>query len=768
MAQGDNLIVTADWQSDPLLAEIRRRFQYAQDEWRDIREEGRHDMRVVAGDPWDATDKRQRIDAGRPALSMDEIGQYVNQLVNDVRQHQRAIQVTPVGDGANDASAEFRQDLIRQIEYHSKAQDAYTCGFENAVQRSYGFWRVASRYVTDRLTTDTAGTLSASLLDQELVIEPIVNPDLVLIDPDFQRPDGSDMKWAFEYERWPVAEYKKQWPKAVVRDASPELTRAYPAWVQPESIQVAAYWSIEHTTTTVYAVPGPDGSFQVKQAESTKDIPKDAKVREVQQAKVKKRLTNGLEILEEVDWPGSQIPIICNFGKILYVDEGGGPKRKILSLVRLARDPYMLYCYYRTCEAELIGMTPKFPYFVWEGSLSPKSFDDLQKSLSEPIAAIQVKPTLVMGGQQTPSFPERQPYDPPIQSLELGAESARRAIQAAMGSMPLPTQAQRQNEKSGVALDKIRDTTQQGTYHFIDHYEQAITRTGVILEELIPHFYDTPRTVAVRKANGDVTQRRINDIPQPGGDAEPLDVDEADHNVTLSTGPSYQSERVAADEFTDSLVEQLPNLVNVIGPQAAAKIFGKAIKMRNLGPIGDEMAEIVSPPDPSGLPPQITQHLQQLIQENQQLKQAIATGTAKIQAKGQADVMVAQAKKQLDQQPSASDLVKLKIADMTSARSAQAGLVEAEVKAGNADADRRIQLLELMLNLEKEYRLAASAHLAGAHSQAETQTHDILGKALDHAHEHAMAEHEHDNALAQTAAQAALQPPADTVDQAGA
>ncbi len=145
-----------------ILDEMHERWTYATDEWRPIRDEARTDMRYVAGDPWDPKDRQARIDAGRPCL-----------------QHKRAIQVTPLGNGANDATANFRANLIRQIEYRSNAQQAYTTTFENTVQRSYGFHRIKPRYVSDRSD------------EQELIIEPIVNPDLVTVDPDIQKPDGS-------------------------------------------------------------------------------------------------------------------------------------------------------------------------------------------------------------------------------------------------------------------------------------------------------------------------------------------------------------------------------------------------------------------------------------------------------------------------------------------------------------------------------------------------------------------------------------------------
>jgi hypothetical protein len=91
------------------------------------------------------------------------------------------------------------------------------------------------------------------------------------------------------------------------------------------------------------------------------------------------------------------------------------------------------------------------------------------------------------------------------------AEGARRAIQAAIGASPLPTQAQRHNEKSGVALKQMEDSAQKGSFHFIDHFDAALTRTGQILDELIPHYYDAARDVTVRKPDDQPAVMRIND-----------------------------------------------------------------------------------------------------------------------------------------------------------------------------------------------------------------------------------------------------------------
>ena len=122
--------------TDPFIKEMLERWSYFQDSWREIREAAKKDMRYISGDPWDPKEKRARQAVNRPCIVVDELGQYVNQLINDVRQNKRAVKVNPKGAGATDKTANFRANLIRSIEYNSNAQTAYITAAENAFQRS--------------------------------------------------------------------------------------------------------------------------------------------------------------------------------------------------------------------------------------------------------------------------------------------------------------------------------------------------------------------------------------------------------------------------------------------------------------------------------------------------------------------------------------------------------------------------------------------------------------------------------------------------------
>ena len=110
---------------EELLREIRTNYRLALDFWREPREERAIDMRYMAGDPWDPKDKKARSDAGRPAISHDELNQYVNAQVNGLRLNKRGIKVEPSDETTNEKTAELRQGLIRAIEYGSSAQAAY-------------------------------------------------------------------------------------------------------------------------------------------------------------------------------------------------------------------------------------------------------------------------------------------------------------------------------------------------------------------------------------------------------------------------------------------------------------------------------------------------------------------------------------------------------------------------------------------------------------------------------------------------------------------
>jgi Phage P22-like portal protein len=619
---------------EKLLKEIRENHDYALDAWREIREEAKTDMRFIAGEHWPEAEKKAREDANRPCISLDELNQYCSQLINDVRMNKRAVKAIPEGNGATDETAEFRANLIRNIEYKSKAQAAYTCAFENAAQRSYGFAGLSKRWVPGEF-------------HQELIIRRFPNPDAVLIDPDFKEADASDIGFGYVLDAMRPAAFKKKWPKAEVTSFTSEHMQAAPAWISETNIQVAEYWKREAIKRELLLID--DGSPQGLKIHQD-ELPEGAALqdssvilpgvgarplkssRTEDDWKVCQYLTNGIEVLETNPWDGIYIPIGCCFGKELFVDDGAGSKRILSSLIRRARGAQTLYSYYRTAELELAGMVPKTPAIGYEGQFENHEAD-WQNAHRVPIGYLEAKAVTDATGQAILPLPQYNRWEPPIQALEMGAESARRAIQAAVGMYNTSVGKHDTNAQSGVAIDKLDRQSSQGSFHFIDNFDGFLEHMGRMLDDLIDKTYDTARDVGTIKANDEHQLVHINEpVTDPKtGEVTHIRTDVGDHGITITTGPSSDSQRDAAEQFTESLAQN-----EAIFPRIADLV----VKLRNLGPIGDEIAKRLVPPDiaqqeqgQQQIPPQFLQQYQALAQQHQVLLQHVQAMSEEIKTK---------------------------------------------------------------------------------------------------------------------------------------
>lgn len=588
--------VIAEGGDEDLLREIREDYTYFRDFWKDNHEEMKIDLRFIAGDPWDPKDRAAREENDRPVLCPDELSQYQNATINNLRQNKRAIKVSPKGAGATDKDAERRSAIIRGIEYKSNAQGAYTNAFENQINCGMGFFRVTTK-VVDKNTDD-----------QEPRIKGIENPLSVLLDPNSKEPDFSDMKRCFVMDIMRQRDFAKQYPKAQKRSFTADDMTTAPDWFQAENILVAEYWRIDG-----YDDDGVGGT-------------------------VTQYITNGVEILSRTKWLGSWIPIIAAMGQKVYKPVGNEMKRFYYSQIRRARGPQMMLAYGASQEAEVVGQLPRTPVIGYVGQFET---DPGWKNLNNtPLAYIQADAVTDSTSGAVLPLPTRLNQGPDIAGYEAFNERWRRAIQSAMGQVSLPTPAQRQNEKSGVALDKIQTAQAVGSFHFTDNFDRAIENAGRQLDELITLVMDTPRQVTAK--NPDDTHNLMHVAPGGKGaptldgiTGQPVDPDDVfdptkgDFDVTISTGPSFQSQRDTASAFADTLIGELGNFP--ITPQQKATLLALSIKLKDVGPIGDEIAKIVDPEgDGEPVPPQAQQMIAQLQQQLQNMQTALGQAGVKI------------------------------------------------------------------------------------------------------------------------------------------
>jgi hypothetical protein len=291
-----------------------------------------------------------------------------------------------------------------------------------------------------------------------------------------------------------------------------------------------------------------------------------------------------------------------------------------------------------------------------------------------------------------------------------------------MGIIPLPTAAQRQNEKSGVALQRIQTQTQKGSFHFIDNFERSLRHAGRIMNDLLDKIENTPRTVSLRKVSGEIEMKQIS--PDMYGPAE--------HEVTISTGPSYEDERDQANQFVESILDAIPKMP--IPQPAQAQLLALAIKLKDLGPIGDEMVGIISPQGGEDVPPQAKVALQQQQQQLQQMHayaQQIEQELRKLEFEKEAKVLDNQYRMSVEQMK----------------MDAQIAVAEIETKAQNV-AERLTALEDIWKQLHGQ------AHEVGMQAQEQAHERDMASQQQAAAEQQQSAQQGHEQDMAAQAQQA--------------
>jgi Phage P22-like portal protein len=707
---------------DEFLQKARERYARSEEAEKVIRDAAQRDLRFLVGDQWDAADLAARTDAQgnriRPALTMNKLPPFVNQITNEQRKNRPGAKISPQSGGADPATAEILEGLIRHIEYISQADVAYDTAFDYAVSSGYGFWRYVTEYVNERSN------------DQEIKVARIKDPSMVRMDTDAEEVDYSDAMWAFVWRRMSKEEFKRCYPDSETAQTNFAPIGGFqaPAWLIGDDCLVAEYWQVELEKKQLLqyrGIPAPPedpkasptydqgapaampvngapaaplnglanglpsppvtparaydadedgyvtrGFFEDEDPpdEFEPDIDDDGVHigREVETRTVWRYDINGHEILgKPKPWAGKYIPIVPTFGQEKYVDG----VRVLMSAIRFALDPQQLYNFYKTTEAEVIQITPKNPYVGMLGQF--KTMATIWADINRvPRPYVEYDPVAV-GGQLAPP-PARQPYEPATQALTLGASAANEDIKATTGLFDPSRGQANPNADSGVAIGLLQQQGETSTWHFFDNFLRSMWHGYRILLDLIPRIYDAPRVVRIVRPNDAAELVQINRM-FTGKDGKRLQYDFSlgQYAVAVSVQQGYDTRR----QQNSAELAQLAKA----DPQSLPQWADLYVKQLDLGPLGDEIAERLTPPQykkQEGQNPQQTaQAAQALSQQNQQLVAQVHALSQQLETKqyesqqkdaanerdNQTKTLIATMQEETKRQ---SDAIKLAIAEM--------------------------------------------------------------------------------------------------------
>lgn len=643
-----------------LLRTARARFRRAEQASVDWREHAREDLAFLAGDQWPDVVEAQRTADGRPCLTINQLPQFVRQVVNDERQNRPGITVQPVDDQADVATAEVIEGLIRQIQNASNADIAYDTAMESMAACGLGYLRVTTCYA------------SPVSFDQEPRIERILNPLSVYLDPTSTDPTAADAEWGFVVQVLAKDVYEAQYG-ALPPDATSWETTG-DAWMTPDTVRLAEYYWREWREVTLAKLQ--DGTVRPLQA-----LPEGAPVVATRQTRLPQvfwAIVNGYQVLQQTTWLGTSIPIVQVTGEERLTRDG---QVDYTGVVRHAKDSQYAYDLWASAEAEMIALAPKAPWVMGEGQ--QEGYEHLWATSNTRNHAYLLYKPVSLGGALLPP-PQRQAVEPPVQAIAQARLLASQDLHTTTGIYSPQLGQQGPPGEAAATVQQQRQQGQMGNLHYLDNLRRSVRRVGQLLVELIPKLYDGQRTLRILGPDDTLKQVIVGAsyVDPLTGLPTLYDLQVGTYDVVVSAGANYQTKRQEAVAQLMGLTQAMPEVM-----ANAVDILVANMDMPGGKALSERLQKLLPPALQEGKDGQPSQ-----AQQIAGMQQAIQQMTGQLEALNQYSQQLEGAVQQLQQD---NKLLQLRVADKSeeNALSAQKNTIQMqEAEWNHAEAMRKLDI----------------------------------------------------------------------------
>ena len=614
-----------------------------------LRQHMLEDLQFRASEQWPANVKTMREQDNRPCLTVNRLPSFIRQVTNNQRISRPAIEISPTGDNSHEDVAEVIQGVVRHIEVKSDADVAYTTAGDHQCTMGRGYIRVVTDYIDD----------DEFAMDQEIRIARVPNPFAVYMDPNAQKPDGSDARYAFVVEDLPISEYRWRFPDSELAGLSDFTSSGNmeQEWMPEGNIRIAEYFYIEETRETMVLLLLPDGS-RVRERRSSlsstdpAQLPQGVTIvteREITTRTVRWALINAVEVLEGnealtggTEWPGKYIPIIPVTGDEININ-GVVDYRGI---VRDAKDPQRMYNYWVSAQTEMIALAPRAPFIAAEGQMEGHE----QKWNTANIRNypyLEYKPKTVSGQMSPP--PQRQQWEPPIQAMTAAIMQSDQDLKST-GGFHDASLGMRGPQESGKAIRSRQQQDEMANSHYLENLARAVRQVGRVIVDMMPKIYDTARVMRILGVDDQVKNVMVfagtqnQPTPEqaqqvPTGIEGIYDLGVGRYDVTVSVGPSFQTRRQDATDALTKFIQAYPAVFPQIGDLLAENMDWPgskkvAARLRKMLPpnLQEDVNTSQLPPDAQMKIQGLETQLQQVTQAYEEAQQALQTDQAKQQA----------------------------------------------------------------------------------------------------------------------------------------
>jgi hypothetical protein len=493
------------------------------------RTQGLSDLQFSFGDQWPADEVNSRKLQKRPILTINETDASIRMVTNQIRQQRPRIKAHPIDSGADVKIADIITGLTRHVEVNSDAPNAYDTASEFMVRMGWGYWRLRNDFVRE------------DSFDQDIFVDPIINPFGVYFDTNSTLPDGSDAEKCALTERIPLVAFRRQYPGAqtggFVQSGTGDITAD---WLTKDDIRLAEFYYMERVASRLVKLS--DGRAVWEDRVPTKELLKLAKLEIVGTRDSYKRVVkwckvSALETLDEKVIPGRFIPVVPCYGAQLLVK--GRLER--FGMVRFARDPQQMVNFWQTCITETVALAPKAKWVMADGQ--DEGYEqEWQKANNSALPILHYK--IKSNGGQPVGPPNRIQPEPPPEGAMMAAMGASQNLMRVLGIYDPAVRggAQRKSDKT---INAESQQTEISNFHFYDNLTRSIKHTGRIILNWIPEIFATPdRVQRIIGADGRAKLVTLNEKSAIGKVLN--DVTVGTYDVEMETGPGYNSRRQEA------------------------------------------------------------------------------------------------------------------------------------------------------------------------------------------------------------------------------
>lgn len=618
----------------------------------------------------------------RPRYTFDRCNPLVDDIWRDIAQNDFDIRVRPASGEATKSTAKKFDGLIRNIETISNAASIYKHAGKKVIRSGFAAWRVTHKEPED------------GSFNRELRIESINNAvDRVWFDSGFELQTAEDAGHAFIVSNITEAAYNKRFPGKAPQSIDDDAT-SNTYHYKRNGINIAEIYFKKEITSERFLMS--DGS-ELDESEKPifDELAEDGitvvKSKKWTRFKIVHRTFDGKQWLSsEQDTVFSHLPVIPVYSNFSITEN----KVIYRGVIEKRMDEQRILNYSGSKAVEEVALAPREKiWMTQEQAVGNEKALATMNNNSDPVQIYNhveghIPPYKTPGPQINPGVSEL------IKMAEDGIERGAGTFAAN------PQHSAGLN--SGIALERLEDRGNDGSYEYFDSLQVAICHTAKVLVSAIPKGYSAEQKARILNEDGSYEIEPLYQVikdEETGAVKEVIDLTKGTYDVTCEIGPAFKSRQ---QETVRAIMEIGSNDQTVIAQN-------KDILLNNLDYPGMDIA---------------AERARYELLKSGQIPETQLTEEEKAQIASQPQqpdpmMIVAQAeaaKAQAQQQEAQTQL--------------QIKLLELELKKAQQDFDHQARLIELEKEIAQTEKEKASAAKLLADARAQELETDLVESGL--------------------------------------